>query len=106
DRVVIINKGKIVADGNIKMLSQHLTKSFRVEVLFSRPVADTTFQEMKGYDSHENTGNSRYIISGNDEHLNEAIFDFAVSKQLKILEMSTRQESFEQVFRQLTASPS
>ncbi len=106
DRVVIINKGKIVADDNIRMLSQHLAKSYRVEVLFSRPVVDTTFQEMKGYISHVPSGTNKYIISGNDENLNEAIFDFAVSKNLKILEMSTRQESFEYIFQQLTSSAS
>lgn len=104
DRVVIINKGEIVADGSIQMLSQHISKSYRVEVQFSRPVVDTTFQELKGYQSHETSGASRYVISGSDENLNEAIFDFAVKKQLKILEMMTRQESFEHIFQQLTSS--
>lgn len=106
DRVVIINKGKIVADSNIKLLSQDLSKSYRVMVSFTRPVADTTFQEIKGYITHEKAGPSQYIISGNEHTLNEAIFDFAVSKQLKILEMSTQQESVENIFQQLTKEAS
>lgn len=106
DRVVIINKGKIVADGSIAMLSQNLGQSFRVEVLFSRAVADPTFQEIQGYVSHQATGKTKYIIHGKDESLNEAIFDFAISKNLKILEMSTIRASFENIFQQFTTTAS
>ncbi len=102
DRVVIIDKGKIVGDGNIRMLSQGLTQGFKVEVTFSRLVADTTLSEIKGYISHEKTGSLTYLIAGQEKTLNEAIFDFAVSKNLKILEMSTQQESVENIFQQLT----
>ncbi len=47
DRVVIINKGIIVGDGNIQMLSQNLSNAYRVEVTFSRPVVDITLREIK-----------------------------------------------------------
>ena len=103
DRVVIINKGKIVADSNIRLLSQGLNKQYKVVVTFSRPVADTTLSLIKGYSSHEKSGNNTYTISGVDQTLNESIFDFAVSKNLKILEMSTMQESVENIFQQLTS---
>ena len=102
DRVVIINKGKIVADGNIRMLSQNLNQTYKVKVVFSRSVVDITLREIEGYVTHEQINPSTYIISGGDQKLNEAIFDFAVKKQLKILEMSTLQESVENIFQQLT----
>lgn len=102
DRVVIINKGIIVGDGNIHMLSQNLSSAYRVEVGFSRSVADPTFREIKGYVSHEKAGDHRYIITGDEHTLNEAIFDFAVSKNLKILEMATIRDSVENIFQQLT----
>jgi ABC-2 type transport system ATP-binding protein len=106
DRVVIINKGVIVGDGNIQMLSQNLSKAYRVEVKFTRPVFDNTFREIKGYVSHEKTGENQYIVSGAEDTLNEALFDFAISKNLKILEMSTRRESVENIFQQLTTKAS
>ena len=106
DRVVIINKGKIVADDNIRMLSQGLTKYYRIEVTFSRPVADPTFAEIKNYISHTKTAQTKYIIHGKDNTLNESVFDFAVSKNLKILEMTTLQESVENIFQQLTSQAS
>jgi len=102
DRVVIINKGRIVADGNIRMLSQNLNRDYKVRVVFSRPVVDITLREIDGYTSHEKVNSSTYTISGGEDKLNEAIFDFAVRKQLKILEMSTVQESVESIFQQLT----
>jgi ABC-2 type transport system ATP-binding protein len=102
DRVIIINKGKIVADGNIKMLSQHLTHSYKVQVTFSRPVVDITLREIEGYISHELINQTTYVITGENNKLNEAIFDFAVKKTLKILELVTMQESVEDIFQQLT----
>jgi len=106
DRVVIINKGVIVADGNIHMLSQKLAGGVKIEVVFSRSVADPTFQEIKGYRSHEKAGENRYIISGETHDINETVFDFAVSKNLKILEMTTMRESVEHIFQQLTTKVS
>ena len=102
DRVVIINKGVIVGDGNIQMLSQNLSKAYRVNVTFSRTVNENTLREIKGYVSHVKSGELNYIITGAESTLNEAIFDFAISKNLKILEMATQQESVENIFQQLT----
>lgn len=104
DRVVIINKGKIVADGNIPMLSQMLNKQHRAKVTFAAPVNVKAFNEIDGYASHEYKGNATYIIAGHAPTINEAIFDFAVRNQLKILEMSTLEESVEHIFQQLTQS--
>jgi len=102
DRVVIINKGKIVADGNIPMLSQMLTKQHRVKVTFTSAVDSNTFREIKGYGSHDQKDDRTFIIAGKEAAINEAIFDFAVSKNLKILEMSSMEESVEHIFQQLT----
>jgi hypothetical protein len=50
----------------------------------------------------EQKGDHTYVITGKDATINEAIFDFAVSKNLKILEMATLEESVEHIFQQLT----
>lgn len=106
NRVVIINKGKIVADGDIQVLSQGISETYKVAVTFSRPVADLTLSDIDGYTSHTKANTTSYIISGKTDTLNEAIFDFALSKNLKILEMSTVKESVENIFQQLTSSAS
>lgn len=106
DRVVIINKGKIVGDGNIQMLSENLSSKHRVEVTFSRPVIDHNLSLIKGCERHESLGGNRYMIIGQTDTLNEAVFDFAISKNLKILEMHTIRDSVENIFQQLTNQPS
>ena len=106
DRVIIINQGKIVADSPIAMLTKELTSAGKVEVTFSRPVVDTTFHEIRGYMAHHRKGNAHYIITGSDPALNEAIFDFAVAKNLKILEMTTHHQSVEDIFQKLTSGKS
>ncbi len=106
DRVVIINKGVIVGDGNIQMLSDNLTSQYQVEVVFSRAVADQTLALIKDYEKHKSLGENRFLITGGKHTLNEAIFDFAISKNLKILEMTTIRDSVENIFQQLTNKPS
>jgi ABC-2 type transport system ATP-binding protein len=102
DRVVIINQGVIVGDGNIQMLSENLTNQYKVQVTFSRSVVDQTLTWIKDYKGHESLGANRYIITGSKETLNEAIFDFAIDKNLKIIEMTTIRDSVENIFQQLT----
>jgi ABC-2 type transport system ATP-binding protein len=103
DRVVIIHQGRIVADGNIPMLSQMINKQHRAKVTFSRTVFDNTLKEIDHYVTHEDTGNATYIITGTKPELNEAIFDFALRKNLKILELTTLEENVESIFQQLTS---
>ncbi|HEX5112466.1 MAG TPA: ATP-binding cassette domain-containing protein [Saprospiraceae bacterium] len=104
DRVVIINKGKIVADGNIPMLSQMLTQQHRAKVVFSRAVNANALREIDGYVSHDQKGDKTFHISGKGSEINEAIFDFAVKNNLKILELSALDQSVEHIFQQLTQS--
>ena len=102
NRVIIISQGNIVADGNIEMLTRNLSRQHQVEVTFSRTVVDETLTQIKGYVTHERLGKDRYRIAGDSVDINEAVFDFATSKNLKILEMMTVRDSVENIFQQLT----
>lgn len=102
NRVIIISQGNIVADGHIEMLTRNLSRQHQVEVTFSRTVVDETLAQIKGYVTHERLGNHRYKIAGDTVAINEAVFDFATSRNLKILEMMTVRDSVENIFQQLT----
>ena len=97
---------KLLTSKFVEIQLQNLSNAYRVEVTFSRPVVDITLREIGGYIRHEDAGHNRYIITGDESTLNEAIFDFAISKNLKILEMSTLRESVENIFQQLTTRAS
>jgi ABC-2 type transport system ATP-binding protein len=106
DRVVIIHQGKIVADGQIPMLTQLLSGQHKVKAKFSRTVLNPTFREIHGYVSHQEIAEHTYIIHGQDATINESVFDFALRKNLKILELVSIEESVEHIFQQLTAASS
>jgi ABC-2 type transport system ATP-binding protein len=103
DRVVIINRGHIVADGSIGMLTQHLEKESAVEVEFSREVNPQTLKKLPGLTRLEQVNPNRFICYGHaDADLRPVLFDFAVGKSLKVLEMFPRASTVEDVFQQLT----
>lgn len=102
ERVIIIDKGTIVADGLWKQLDAGYEGAVKIVVHFSRPVFDSSWHEIPGYKHHELIGQNRYVVSGVGSDLNEKIFDFAVSKQLKILELQNQESSVESIFQQLT----
>ncbi|MDM8161168.1 gliding motility-associated ABC transporter ATP-binding subunit GldA [Labilibaculum sp. K2S] len=99
-RVLIVNKGKLVADRNIDFLSS--TKSSQmVEVEFASEVSIDLLQQINGVDQLEAIGNNRFsLVSQTD--IRKDVFQFAVSKSLVILEMTTQVKNLEDIFHELT----
>ncbi len=103
DRVIIINQGKIVGDGSIEMLTHHLRQESAVEVEFSREVNPKTLRQLPLIKRLEQIRPGRFVCYADAKaDLRPVLFDFAVEKSLKILEMYSRSSSVEDVFQQLT----
>ena len=99
-RVLIVNKGKLVADRNIDFLAS-AKSSHVVEVEFASEVSSDLLQEISGVNEIEVLGENRYcFVSLRD--IRKEVFQFAVSKSLVILEMKTRSENLEDIFHELT----
>ncbi|MDQ1772446.1 gliding motility-associated ABC transporter ATP-binding subunit GldA [Labilibaculum sp. A4] len=99
-RVLIVNKGKLVADRNIDFLAS-AKSSHVVEVEFASEVSSDLLQEICGVNEIEVLGENRYcFVSLRD--IRKDVFQFAVSKSLVILEMKTRSENLEDIFHELT----
>ncbi|WP_320020327.1 gliding motility-associated ABC transporter ATP-binding subunit GldA [Labilibaculum manganireducens] len=99
-RVLIVNKGKLVADRNIDFLASSKS-SHVVEVEFASEVSSDLLQEISGVNEIEVLGENRYcFVSLRD--IRKDVFQFAVSKNLVILEMKTRSENLEDIFHELT----
>ncbi|MBN2597623.1 gliding motility-associated ABC transporter ATP-binding subunit GldA [Labilibaculum sp.] len=99
-RVLIVNKGKLVADRNIDFLAS-AKSSHVVEVEFASEVSSDLLQEISGVNEIEVLGENRYcFVSLRD--IRKDVFQFAVSKSLVILEMKTRSENLEDIFHELT----
>lgn len=105
ERVIIINRGKLVADApthQVQLLNQ-TSRIIRVD--FDKPFPINPLREMDGVVDVIPTGNtSCRIFTQSERDLRPEVFHFAVRTGLVILAMDHEEQSLEQVFRQLTTS--
>ena len=102
DRVIIIDRGRIVADGPIATLAQQSKGAYSVTVRFSGPIRQEAWHSVKGYKANRSVEGYRYVVTGSEPSLNASLFDLAVRENVKILEMTAQEESMESIFHQLT----
>lgn len=105
DRVVIINKGTLVADDKIANLQQTDNKRQAVLVQFKQPVDITTLQQLAGVDEAVVVqGNIYQLLCSNGEAVKKQVLQLAIDNSLDILSLQTGNQSLENVFRQLTGN--
>lgn len=103
NRVVIINKGKIVADGSIsEVKSGQLQKNQTVIVAFDKPVEKEKLLSLGVVKSAVFDGENWEIESKGDFDIRPEIFRFAVENHLTLLTLIQKQQNLESIFHQLT----
>jgi ABC-2 type transport system ATP-binding protein len=105
DRVIIINKGQLVADDPIDQLQNRVAGDTLITLEFNKEVSAEHLEQISGVGSVRSLGNKRWeltAVSGQD--VREQVFRFAVDQQLILLEMHKEEYSVEDVFQQLTRS--
>ena len=101
DRVIIINKGEIVADKKLNELRD--SKQQTVTVEFDYRVEDVFLKKLPHVTSVENTHDFVYEITfSTTEDMRSIVFDFAHDNKLKILQLNQKNASLESLFRELT----
>ncbi|MCB0446502.1 MAG: gliding motility-associated ABC transporter ATP-binding subunit GldA [Gelidibacter sp.] len=102
DRVIIINKGKIVADRKLKDLKADQAQIIEVE--FDYRVEDVLLNKLKHVSSVNNTHDFTYELTfSTKEDMRSAVFDFAHDNGLKILQLNQKNMNLESLFRELTS---
>lgn len=103
-RVIIINKGKIVADdqvGNIKNRLKNASKTIRVK--FRDTIEITKLKGQLGVEAVVSMETNVYeVTASNGTDLAELLFKFAIASNTIITEQIELSESLENVFHQLT----
>ena len=103
DRVIIINKGKIVADDSTEKLQSRLGNEAIITVEFKQKVDKALLQSIKGVKSFELLKDGRWnFVSESNKDIREDIFNFAKEKNLTLLHLNKEEYSLEEVFKQLT----
>jgi len=103
DRVVIINKGKIVADDSIETLREKV-KGFKILfVEFLEPIEIGKIRSLQGIKKVESAGKNKFhIFSDPDKDSRPIVAKFAAEHGLTLLEIRTEMSSVEDVFQKLT----
>lgn len=103
DRVIIINKGEIVADKKIAELKAHQAQIIEVE--FNKPADEAKLTQLPNAQQVSNTADNTYEIAFDTaKDMRPAVFDFAHDNALKILQLNTKNKNLEELFRELTGS--
>jgi ABC-2 type transport system ATP-binding protein len=103
DRVIIINKGQIVADDATDALQKRFKSSLILHVEFKNPVSKELIKTIDGVDTATEIGKNRWKLSaikGTD--LRELVFKFAVANNNVILEQNEEEQRLEEIFQHLT----
>ena len=101
DTVIIVNKGKIVANETLSDLQKNTHQILSVQ--FDKPISELDFNSLSNIKSTLKKGDSWVVTFNSKEDMRPKLFDFAKDKGLKILELSSEQEQLEDLFRKITS---
>lgn len=103
DKVVIINRGKIVANEDVKYLQNFRGQLVRISFQLSAYLDPALIQNLEGVTKVESLGNNKYMIeAGTQIDIRPSLFQLTTTQQASILEMKQEEDSLEKVFKELT----
>ncbi len=103
DRVVIINKGKLVANDSIEKLQDRVTGGNLITVEFAQNVNKSQLSKIEGVKSVKALEDNKWeLLSNKKVDVRSKVFHFAVQNKLTLLEMRRETYSIENVFQELT----
>lgn len=105
DRVIIINRGQIVADDSIEVLTQYQQEEKLITVAFDRKVDDSEMLQLAGVKRIKDKNKLQYkLICDRDKEVRKELFNFAVRQGLILMELKIEDYSMEDIFTKLTAN--
>ncbi|MDA8895526.1 gliding motility-associated ABC transporter ATP-binding subunit GldA [Flavobacteriales bacterium] len=103
DRVIIINKGVIVANKTIEELRKSKDGKNIITILFNEKVFKNELQAIKNVEEVDEIGTNEFKITSDACHdLRKQLFEFAVAKKFTVLQMSLEENKLEDIFHKLT----
>jgi ABC-2 type transport system ATP-binding protein len=105
DRVMIINRGEIVADEmaeTLKEKGESRTQTIHVEL--EVPTDPQVWRNLLFINHVKSIGENQFLLETHEmRDIRADIFNFAVSQGLTILSLSLKKKSLEEVFREITS---
>jgi ABC-2 type transport system ATP-binding protein len=102
DRVVIINKGKLVADNKLSHLRQQ-NNSHTIKVSFKETVDPTLLQRLKGVTAVNPLSIREWELETDEtDQVKKQLLELALQNNLNIVSLQSESRSLENIFRDLT----
>ena len=103
DRVIIINKGQIVANKMIVELQKSKGNRKLITVEFDKKAEKKELMKITNVlEARELKGNKYQIFSDSKFDLRPGLFEFAVNNKLTVLQMNMDEQKLESIFQELT----
>ena len=104
NRVIIVNKGKLVADDSASSLRSS-EGDVVIHVEFDGEMAANKLKRIQGVKRATHVGSNNWKIKSTaDVDVRPSIFELAVSENLKVLSLTREEQGMEDVFKSLTSS--
>ena len=105
DRIMIINKGKLVADGTAEQLRHQSKDADLLKIRIEDADQDAAYKalkELQGVGMVDREG-GMFVLQGNDDQpLARSVFNLCVQNSWVLTEMTPVQTKLEDIFRELT----
>jgi len=102
DKVIIINKGEIVANDITKNLRKNTTRQV-ITVEFDKEVTEELLSRISGIDQAKYLQNNTWqLFSSLKEDVRKEVFNFAVANNIGVLTLNKEEQKIEDVFKELT----
>jgi ABC-2 type transport system ATP-binding protein len=106
DHVIILNRGKIVANSDGGDLGVLIGQGLQLEVEFDQAVQIQELKKIEGVDKVSEVGSNQYVLSSkSDLDLRASVSKWAQNNEVLILSLNQRRSSLEDVFQKLTSQP-
>lgn len=102
DRVIIINKGNIVADDTLVNLQSANKSVHTVIVQFGKEVNPVPIKSWEGVENIEQISGQYHIQTSDPEKIKKMLLEYSLENNLDILSLQSKSTSLEDVFRNLT----
>jgi ABC-2 type transport system ATP-binding protein len=104
DRVIIINKGNIVADDSLQNLQKNNGQQQFVSVSFEEEINKSLLENLSAAGNILINGNTFRIQTTDAESLRKQLLQLSIDNNLNIVSLQNESNSLEDVFRSLTSA--
>lgn len=102
DRVIIINKGKIVANENTDVLQKRNLSGENILVEFDKEVSLSQLKKVEGVIDGELIGKCKWRLLIKDLETRSHLFKWAVANNYTVLSQQVEEQRMEDIFQELT----